>query len=224
MNVLIKQYDIKFFEYFEELRDNLISVLNEIVDNYTYKSPDIEEMNQLKLEYENIVGENEFLKRKMMDLQRQDFSSVQSHKKQLVIPKFTQSLGLKSPLSRIEEKLSRVDRVEKERKRLENFNGLLQWKSLKDLNAPINSLTYKSLTQKQLLDFIAELYAAKEIHDDGCRKQKQPLETLEQFMFNHLKKKYGLNNIVLEWVFGIIEGIQIYNGVDNDVAVFGLVC
>ena len=223
MNVLIKQYDIKFFEYYEELRDNLISILNEIVDNYTYKNPEIEDMNKFKLEYESLVSENEYLKNTVNELKRNDFSSVQSLKKAPVIPKFTKAMNTKSPLLEIEEKLSKVERVEKERKRLEGFNGLLQWKNIKDLDAPINSLTYKALTQKQLNDFIEELFAAKEIHDEGCKKQKQPLETLEQFMFNHLKKKYGLNNIVLEWVFGIIEGIKIYNGVDNDIAVFGLV-
>lgn len=223
MNVLIKQYDIKFFEYYEELRDNLISILNEIVDNYTYKNPEIEEMNKFKLEYESLVSENDFLKQKVNELKKNNFSSVQSTKKTPIIPKFTQSLRIKSPLMEIEEKLSRVDRLENDRKRLETFNGLLQWKNLKDLNTPVNNLTYKSLTQKQLLDFINELYIAKATHDEGCRKQKQPLETLEQFMFNHLKKKYGLNSIVLEWVFGVIEGIKIYNGVDNDVAVFGLV-
>jgi len=102
-------------------------------------------------------------------------------------------------------------------------NGLLKWSNSKDFNQNIPTLNYKALSIKQLKEFINELYEAKELYDTGCRKQNQPRETLEQFMYNHLKYKYGSNNVVIEWVFGIIEGIKIFSPLDNDIATFGLV-
>lgn len=228
LNIVIKKYDIKFFEYFEELRDNLISVLNEIVDNYIYKTPEANKVNELKLNYENVLSENDFLKKKIADLQRstKTSSSIDLKKKTYKSKsknKFTKSLKLEAPLYGIEEKLSKIERDEKEKKKLLAFNSFLQWKSLKELSTPVNNLVYKAISKKQLLDFITELNEAKSVYDEGCRKQKQSLETLEQFMFNHLKKKYGLNSIVIEWVFGIIEAIKIHHSVNNDVAVFGMV-
>ncbi len=37
LNLNLQNYDEKFFDYYESLRNNIIKVLNEIVDNYTYK-------------------------------------------------------------------------------------------------------------------------------------------------------------------------------------------
>lgn len=42
-------------------------------------------------------------------------------------------------------------------------------------------------------------------------------------MYNFLKQKYGLNNMVIEWAFGIIDGIQNYATQNIDVALFGYV-
>ncbi len=91
---------------------------------------------------------------------------------------------------------------------------------MKDLNAPINSLDYRALSHKELNEFIRELYEAKQLYDTGCRKQNRSIETLEQFMYNHLKYKFGNSKKVIEWVFGVIEAIKVYEPSDNDVKVF----
>ena len=37
-NNTLEEYDYKFFEYYEEIRNNFIMILNEIVENYSYKT------------------------------------------------------------------------------------------------------------------------------------------------------------------------------------------
>ena len=39
-------------------------------------------------------------------------------------------------------------------------------------------------------------------------------------MFSHLKQKYGLSNIVVEWTLAILEAVKQHADKDNDVAVF----
>jgi len=35
-NLVLKDYDYKFYEYYEDIRNNFIMILNEIVENYSY--------------------------------------------------------------------------------------------------------------------------------------------------------------------------------------------
>lgn len=39
LNLTLEMYDEKFFDYFEKLRNYVVNVLNEIVDNYMYVKP-----------------------------------------------------------------------------------------------------------------------------------------------------------------------------------------
>ena len=91
---------------------------------------------------------------------------------------------------------------------------------LRDSHQIINNVTIKSLTLKQLKDFMAELNQAKQTFDKKCIESKLPRETLEQFLFSHLKQKYGLNTIVIEWTLAVFDAIKLHADKDNDVAVF----
>ena len=97
---------------------------------------------------------------------------------------------------------------------------LLMWANVKDFSQIINNINIKTFTLKQLKDFIEEVYAAKAVFDKKCKDHNLPKETLEQFLYSHLKQKYGLNTMVIEFVYAVIEGIKTYVDKDNDVAVF----
>lgn len=42
-------------------------------------------------------------------------------------------------------------------------------------------------------------------------------ETMEQYMYTFLTKKYGLKNLVIEWASSIVDVMRNYSKVDNDV-------
>ena len=48
-NFVLEDYDFKFYEYYEDIRNNFIVILNEIVENYSYK------VNNNKTSDENIL-------------------------------------------------------------------------------------------------------------------------------------------------------------------------
>jgi len=79
----------------------------------------------------------------------------------------------------------------------------------------------KTLTLKQLKDFIEEIYESKLKFDQKSAECKLPRETMEQHMYTFLNQKYGLKSLIIEWATSIINGIRKFSQEDNDVAVFG---
>jgi hypothetical protein len=79
----------------------------------------------------------------------------------------------------------------------------------------------RELTQKQLQDFITELYASKVKYDAKCREAKLPRETMEQHLYTYLNQKYGLKSLIIEWASAVMAAVKKFSDDDNDVAVFG---
>jgi len=79
----------------------------------------------------------------------------------------------------------------------------------------------KTLSLKILKDTLDDIYIQKDVFVKKCFAQRQPKETMEQYLYTYLNQKYGLKALILEWSGGIINGIKKYAKYDNDVAVFG---
>ena len=85
----------------------------------------------------------------------------------------------------------------------------------------INNIRQQLITLKTLKDFINELYLSKSQYDIKCTQNKLPKETLEEYMYTFLNKKYGLKNLIIEWAKNIIAGIKYYSKKDSIVLLFG---
>lgn len=102
-------------------------------------------------------------------------------------------------------------------------------KEIRDVN-PYNSMrtftkssiapSAKELTFKQTKDFIEELYGAKAKFDQKCIESKQPIETLQQYLFTFLSTKYGLKSLANDWVVAIEKSISKYTS-DPDIQLLG---
>lgn len=218
MNLILQEYDVKFYQYYEDLRNNFIKILNEIVDNYVYKkSSDITNVNNLKIDHDKLQKQNEELKKEMKELK------ITIEKRKNFQPEYVWQNPITD--SRVEKKPEIQKKPEeKAQKKQKNFgNDLLKWTNTKDFHQTLTNLKYKSVSSKQLKEIIKDLYDSKKNYDKKISDQKQNLETLEQFMYYHLKYKYGLNNMVIEWVFAIIEGIKKFASSDAEIALFGLI-
>jgi len=82
-------------------------------------------------------------------------------------------------------------------------------------------LTARLGTLRGLREQIGEIYASKLKYDERCLASKIPRETMEQHMYTYLWRKHGLKHIVVENASSILQGVQKYSSVDNDVLVFG---
>eukprot|EP01022_Parablepharisma_sp_SALTPOND_P006584 TRINITY_DN1266_c0_g1_i1.p3 TRINITY_DN1266_c0_g1~~TRINITY_DN1266_c0_g1_i1.p3 ORF type:complete len:630 (-),score=73.32 TRINITY_DN1266_c0_g1_i1:7118-9007(-) len=126
------------------------------------------------------------------------------------------------------ELLSRIAALEEENKKLvkkpEVPSRSFPDQPLKDVRryspgvAPPPS---KSMTLKQLKDLIFDMYHQKAKYDEKCAENRQPKETMEQYMYVYLNQIYGLKSLIIEGAGGIIQGIKKYSSVDSDVALFG---
>lgn len=75
----------------------------------------------------------------------------------------------------------------------------------------------------QLKETIEEISDNKKIFDQKCKKNKAARESMEQYIYLFFKQRFGLNNIVIEWVTSLIESLRIYASRDSDVALFALI-
>lgn len=74
---------------------------------------------------------------------------------------------------------------------------------------------------KQTKDLLVELIQAKRKYDEQCLTNRQPRETLEQFMFTFLNQRYGLKQLIVEWASSIVYAVKIYSPEDAQVHLFG---
>ena len=105
---------------------------------------------------------------------------------------------------------------------------------IKDFNKPCESniinnvsLTNLSLagnrvfTLKMMKEIISSIYSSKDSFDKKCLQNKQPKQTMEEFMYTYLNQKYGLKNMVIEWATNIINGIRTFSPGDTEISLFG---
>ena len=88
-------------------------------------------------------------------------------------------------------------------------------------NSSNNNNKQQLISLKTLKDFINELYMSKTQYDIKCTQFKLPKETLEEYMYTFLNKKYGLKNLIIDWAKNIINGIKYYSKKDSFVLLFG---
>ena len=79
----------------------------------------------------------------------------------------------------------------------------------------------KPLSIKITKDVINELYNSKAYYDKICFENRLPSETLEQYMYIFFNNKYGLKNLVIDWVSALINAIKLYSNEDCEINLFG---
>ena len=85
----------------------------------------------------------------------------------------------------------------------------------------IEFIKTKLISIKNMKEIINEIYNSKIEYDKKCIENKIPNITMELHMFNFFSKKYGLKNLVNEWIINIEMAIKIYSNEDNDINLFG---
>ena len=78
----------------------------------------------------------------------------------------------------------------------------------------------RELTLKQLTDAIEEIYTSKVKFDEKCYDNRQPRETMDQFLYTYLNQKYGLKTLIGEWSVLILKGIEKFESQDAEILLF----
>ena len=76
-------------------------------------------------------------------------------------------------------------------------------------------------TLKMMKEIISNIYTSKTAFDKKCVINKQPKQTMEEYMYTYLNQKYGLKNMVIEWATNIINGIRTFSNEDTEISLFG---
>ena len=204
LNQAIQDSSPEAFESFEELRGSIISVLNEIVQNYTPKNARRAEKQ------ERSARTPEAFSPSPRRPEKTTYQRSQSPKKPATPKPEPKELEPRSaPQPQVQSQSMP--------------NGLLKLGNFKDFNQVMSQVSFRSLSARQAKEIMDELFTAKAVFDQKCMEQSKEKETMEQFMYHYFKQQYGLNTTVIEWVLAIIEAIKNYSRKDNDVATFGYV-
>eukprot|EP00347_Sterkiella_histriomuscorum_P011234 403373233 len=57
-------------------------------------------------------------------------------------------------------------------------------------------------------------------YDLKCKELQMPIETMEQYLYTYLTKKYGLRNLIVQQAATLVNGVKIYMKSDSDIALF----
>lgn len=87
----------------------------------------------------------------------------------------------------------------------------------------MSGIKKKTMSLAQVKETIEEISDNKKVFDQKCRKNKAARESMEQYVYLFFKQRFGLNNIVIEWVAALVESLRLYASADSDVALFALV-
>lgn len=79
----------------------------------------------------------------------------------------------------------------------------------------------KLLTLSHLRTIFRDLFASKKAHDLKCMQNGLPLETLEQYLYTFLSTRFGLKNLVVEWIDAILSAVAHFSKDDHEIALFG---
>ena len=106
--------------------------------------------------------------------------------------------------------------LKKEPMFLKGFNQNECGISLKDV-------LYKQISEQNLVDLIRDVLQSKKSHNIKTSETNASPGTMEQFLYSYLKKKYGLETVVVERVLSVSMAIQEFSNINNEIAAFGLV-
>lgn len=225
-NLLLDEYENEFTEVYVRLRGHFIKLFDSIFNQsklfIEQKSGSSETKNEKML-----IHENELLKARVNELTNSRSRDIkQSKDKNKSSKSPTQEVQINKIMKRAVQSSEQVNNSQndsyllktgkRENSFLKSFNRQESASSLKDV-------IYRPITEQNLMDFVQDLYQTKRAHDIKSAESNFPRETMEQFMYGYLKKKYGLQPVIIERVLSVTMCIQEFSIINNDIAVFGLV-
>ena len=81
-------------------------------------------------------------------------------------------------------------------------------------------LNLKGYTKRQINDLILDIMTQKKTHDEKCIRTKQPILTVEGFMFVYFSTKYGLKDMIMVEVTSMIDRINSFAEKSIEVEIF----
>ena len=234
----------KMIDIIHKLGQKANKINNEIVElksrnnlNEIYIKQLEEENNLLNEKFNKIKEENEFITKKLINnninIKSNQLNNIKNPNKnnKLKSKPLNNSLLKSKEINQnnnINDKNSQNKNINDKIKN-QSINNNLQGYNIQNQNKIHNNvfLTNLSLagnrvfTVKMMKEVISNIYTAKIAFDKKCIQNKQPKQTMEEFMYTYLNQKYGLKNMVIEWATNIINGIRTFSPEDTEISLFG---
>ena len=239
-----------FLEKYLNIKDNdtyniIKIIINNIISNYdilsniTYKL--IDNLEELDDEIKNLnlklnkkdkyikqyMDKNLFLKEQLNKNQQENKIISKKLYNNKLNNQLNDNYNKKSMYSKNMIKINQLA-IDYNKNRNYSGNKILQQKNISnDLNNKNINITNLFLagnrifTVKMMKDIINNIYNSKNNFNIKCNENKQPKETMEEYMYTYFNYKYGLKNMVIEWATNIINGIKNYSEIDSEICLFG---
>ena len=225
--------DQEIYKVMKNLTNNIFLNYNKlenisvkVIDNYEIMN---EEINNLNLE---INKKDKYLKQlndKIIILQQQ--LRKDKRENQLISIKLSNNKTNNNILEQFNDNNNQKKRnmysiIMPKTKSLNNFD------CVRNKNTDKLYLTNKILKEKNIFykntrdnninkSNIAKIFITGNRIFNKCLENRQPKETMEEYLYTFFNYKYGLKNMVIEWATNIINGIKSYSYIDNEICLFG---
>ena len=199
--------------------------------NETYIKQLTDENNLLMEKYNKIKQENDLITKKLFN------NNIPINPKEQMSDNMNKNNSLSNSGKRMKSKNSKsISKSNSSQKTKDENNQNI--KNKRSINSVMNK-TYQNIiydnaslanlslagnrvfTLKMMKEIISNIYSSKTIFDQKCLQNKQPKQTMEEFMYTYLNQKYGLKNMVMEWATNIINGIRTFSLEDTEISLFG---
>ena len=223
LNLIIKnmsQSVNKMVEIMNKLGEKSNKINNEIIElhnrnnvNEIYIKQLEDENNLINQKFNKLKNENELITKKFINNNLYKNNQINNDIKSININMNQNNTKLKSKTNNINNN-SINDINDPNRPSHSNIHNNV---SLTNLSIAGNRV----FTLKMMKEVISNIYTAKTAFDKKCLLNKQPKQTMEEFMYTYLNQKYGLKNMVIEWATNIINGIRTFSPEDTEISLFG---
>ena len=230
-NAINKTIDIiyKLGEKANKINNEIIELKSRNNLNDTYIKQLEEENNLLNEKCNKLKEENEFITNKLINnninIKSNQLNNKNTNKTNKLKTKALDNPSIKLKETNKNNDINDKNIVQIKKQNINNLKGYnLQNKNNIHNNVFLTNLSLagnRVFTIKMMKDVISNIYTSKIAFDKKCLQNKQPKQTMEEFMYIYLNQKYGLKNMVIEWATNIINGIRTFSQEDTEISLFG---
>lgn len=227
-NLLIGEFDDRFAEIYKELKSQFSQLFEKMAQKSGWSKKSTKGVSEKpQLNSTNLIQNDAAIEKEQKEFVEK-FAKDTSEKNQKTV--FTDfSVDQKNEVANVSEKWKMQELANglqgnsEINKTWMRENHFLRSFSTTEFGVLLRDVGYRQMSENGLTENIKEWFVLKKVNDSNNLESHYPRQTMEQFLYSHLKKKLNNECLVVERVLSITLAINEFSANNNEIAIFGLV-
>ena len=226
-NLLIGEFDDRFAQIYTELKSQFSQLFEKMAQKSDWSKKSAKGVSEKpQLNSTNYIQSDAVIEKEQKEFVEK-FSKETSEKNQKTV--FSDfSVDQKIEPANVSEKLKTQELANglqgscEVKKTGIRENHFLRSFSATEFGVLLRDVGYRQMSENGLTENIKEWFVLKKKNDSNNLESHCPRQTMEQFLYSHLKKKLNNECLVVERVLSITLAINEFSANNNEIAIFGL--